>query len=245
VSEGARAAEKPAVDPLVDLWELSEEAFPAALLERLADPDLEHASRRRLVIEAEFVEFSEEQERELLRMLLPFIEEFRDSNDREDQIAVGSAIRTYVALMDDREIGTLAGLLECGHRGEIPLEIELELVKTIRRVYEANPDAESDKALADILFEKASAYLNPNVMPRNVLFGAVALNAVQALVGMSSPKAAEILDRLNRLPFLGFRQQLKRRLNNLTADWDSVPAGGESSPRLRDLRTLVAKIEAE
>lgn len=56
--------------------------------------------------------FTEFQNQQLAPALRSFIDEFRDSNRRDDQVAVCSAIRTYVGLIPVSDLDSLAAILE-------------------------------------------------------------------------------------------------------------------------------------
>ncbi|NUN97751.1 MAG: hypothetical protein HUU16_16435 [Candidatus Omnitrophica bacterium] len=211
---------------------------PGEVVALLGNPNLDLNERRRLILAAEEMDFTGEQRMELLPLLRGFIEEFRDSNERDDLIAVGSAIRNYVALMDVSQIGALASVLEPGHRAVIPQEIELEIVKMVARKFAANPPAapEPEPELATRLMELAEAYLNPRVLPRG-RFSAIALLALQGLAGMRSPKLERLVEVARDLPFPWFHRQLRRLLNELLDQWRSLMAPGDR--RISALEDLI------
>lgn len=221
--------------------ETHETLQPEEVIALLGNPNLDLNERRRLILSAEDLDFTAEQERELLPLLRDFIEKFRDSNEREDLIAVGSAIRNYVALMDVSRIGTLASLLEPGHRAVIPQEIELEIVKIVARKFAANPPAAPapEPELATRLMELAEAYLNPRVLPRG-RFSAIALLALQGLAGMRSPQLEPLLTAAGDLPFPWFHRQLKRLLNQLLDQWRRLMEPGDR--RISELEDLIARV---
>ena len=73
---------------LSHLLERNPSAAASTVVEGITDPNTDHPWRRLLVIAAEGIRFTDEQDREVLPALLEFVVGFRDSNDREDQIAV-------------------------------------------------------------------------------------------------------------------------------------------------------------
>jgi class 3 adenylate cyclase len=75
---------------LDQLLETSPTAAASAILAGLTDPDTEQAWRRRLVLAAEVAGFTELQDQQLAPALRSFIDEFRDSNRRDDQVVVCS-----------------------------------------------------------------------------------------------------------------------------------------------------------
>lgn len=199
---------------------------PESVLHELRDLTITDAHRRELIIQAELLRFGEEQKPELLSVLWNFINACRDSNEVDDLIAVGSTIRKYVANIETANIGSIATLLEPGHAGMPPLDVELEIVKMIYRSFEANPPAKPDAEpeLAECVYEIATEYLRPRVFPHGK-HATVAMLAVQALVAMLSKRASEALATVNELPQAHhwFREQLGRRLINLHQRWAGAP----------------------
>ena len=68
-----------------------------AIVESLRRPDLEHEERRKLILKAEVLPFRGQHAAALVPLLRQFIETYRESNVPADLVAVGSAIRNYVA----------------------------------------------------------------------------------------------------------------------------------------------------
>ncbi len=208
---------------------------PESVLAGLRDSSVTGALRRDLVIQAEFLRFSDEQNPDLLSVLWDFINASRDSREFDDLIAVGSAIRKYVANMETANIGSIATLLEAGHAGTPPLDVELEIVKMIYRSFEANPPAKPDPELelAERVYEIARAYLEPRVLPHGK-HAIVAMLAVLALVAMLSKRASEALATVNKLPpaHHWFREQLRRRLINLRERWAGDPKAARNLSKL-------------
>lgn len=208
---------------------------PESVLAGLRDSSVTGTLRRDLVIQAEFLRFSDEQNPALLSVLWDFINASRDSRELDDLIAVGSAIRKYVANMETVNIGSIATLLEAGHAGTPPLDVELEIVKMIYRSFEANPPARPDPEpeLAERVYEIARAYLEPRVLPHGK-HAIVAMLAVLALVAMLSKRASEALATVNKLPQAHhwFRKQLRRRLINLRERWAGDPEAARNLSKL-------------
>jgi hypothetical protein len=92
------------------------ELSPGELLQRLQSATTGDPERRKLVIEAEAMKFEPAQVAELNALLRTFIEECRDSDDPQDIVAVGSAIRKYVATMPLDDLPGVAALLDAGHK---------------------------------------------------------------------------------------------------------------------------------
>ncbi len=208
---------------------------PESVLAGLRDSSVTGALRRDLVIQAEFLRFSDEQNPDLLSVLWDFINASRDSREFDDLIAVGSAIRKYVANMETANIGSIATLLEAGHAGTPPLDVELEIVKMIYRSFEANPPTKPDPEpeLAERVYEIATEYLRPRVFPHGK-HATVAMLAVLALAAMLSKRASEALATVNMLPpaHHWFREQLRRRLINLRERWAGDPEAARNLSKL-------------
>lgn len=205
--------------------------------------DLEQAGeaeRRQLIIEVEAMPFEGQERHRLTELLKAYIEEKRDSTDRDELIAVGSAIRKCVALLDSSEFGWLATLLESGHRIQPSLDAELEIAKMVFRRYSVSPPEQSDPhpQLSARLAEIASDYLRPRVFSRD-RFSTVAMLAIQALLVMRSARAQTIIEQVNDLPFGWFRQQLRRRMDRTVHRMEADTAG------VRELDAWVRQIRPE
>ncbi len=214
----------PTLSDLLAEFRYSLEVDPAAaastVVDGIIDSTTDHPWRRLLVIAAEGIHFTDEQDQQLIPVLMKFIEDFRDSNDHEDRIAVCSAIRTYVGLMGTAQIESTARLLEPGHRASADVDSLLEALKMISRKFAANPPGSPNQypELSDQLDQIARAYLNPHVLPHDKN-AAVAMNAVQALAAAASPEVGAVITEVNTLCPTWFRQQLQRRLTKLQEEW--------------------------
>jgi len=193
------------------------DADPAAAAEAVVDgllePDTSHWRRRQLLLAAEGISFDDEETRHILPVLMKFVRDFRDGNDREDQIAACSAIRTYVGLVPAAELDTVGELLQPNHRAVPALDTVLEALKMVHRKLAAHPPATADEhgPLAEQVEAIARAYINPYVLPHGK-HAAVAMNAVQALAATGSPRIHAVIEEVNASCPDWFRQQLQRRL---------------------------------
>ncbi len=182
------------------------------VIEKLKSGKLSEEEKRKLIIEAEALEFDGEQAQELNSLLRSFIEQYRDSNKPDDLVAVASAIRKYVATMRMEDLASVAMLLDVGHNGAVPLEVELELAKMLVRKLIANPPerADAEPELADHLMDMARTYLSPRMLSRDK-YGAVAVNAVFALLLLRSRHAEDLVGILAKLDIPWFTQLVARR----------------------------------
>ena len=192
---------------------------PQAILAGLANETTTHPERRRMVIEAEVLPFRPEEREQLNPILCRFIEEFRNSDDPEDLVAVASAIRKYVATMDPDSLGSLGVLLTADQNATVPLEVELEVAKTLVRKLVSDPreEPDSEPELGDCLMEMAGTYLNARLLSREK-YGAAALNAVLALLLLRSRHVAALLRILSELPVPWFRQLVVRRAARIQSE---------------------------
>ena len=216
-----------------------------ALLRALRQNAGDDHTCRQAVIQAEAVFFTPEEEKQLGPILLRFIEDRRDSDDPEDLVAVGSAIRKYVAAMIPDAVGSVASLLEAGHRATLPLETEVEITKMIARKFTANPPPAPDlqPELGERLFALARAYLDPYVLPRRK-FAAIALNAVVALTAMLSPRASEAADVVDALPHRWFGRMLRFELKQVLHRWQGAACAVERGQAIEWMAGFIERLEA-
>ena len=211
-----------------------------AIVESLRRPDLEHEERRKLILKAEVLPFRGQHAAALVPLLRQFIETYRESNVPADLVAVGSAIRNYVATAaSDDAFEAAASLLKAQGRLPIPIELEVEVTKMVVRKLTANPPMERDQytELALRLEELVDAYARPRFLAREK-YGAVALNAVLGLVLTRSGRDAEVLERMRTLDVPWFQQLLARRAARLRADLLSRESGAKFADIARVLGQL-------
>lgn len=204
---------------------------------------LEHAcggTRRQAIFEAEALAFHGDERTRLVGLLKSYINQHRNSNEREELIAVAAAIRKCVALLDESDMGWLSTLLEPDHRVPVSLEAELAIAKMVVRRYSqtlpglADPHPDLSRSLEEI----ASNYLLPRVFKRE-RFSTIAMLAIQALILMRSQYAAKIIDEVNSLPFRWFRQQLVRRMNKIVLQIPNDVLG------IKQTKDLIGKINKD
>jgi hypothetical protein len=185
---------------------------PKALLSKIAAQDTSHDERRTAIIEAEVIAFSPDQMTTLKPLLREFIEQYRDSEEQRDLIAVAAAIRKFVATMNRSELSALAILLDAEHNATMPIDVELEVAKTlVRRLVQSPPDEpNTEPELADRLYEIVETYLNPRLLSRDKV-AAVALNAILALCLLRSTYTADVRQSLNGLRVSWFSELVARR----------------------------------
>lgn len=210
-------------------------ATATEILTTLASRDSTIALKRRLIIDAEGLSFSDDQKPRLREALWSFIQDRRDSDDFADLVAAGAAVRKYVALVNQGDIESLCPLLESGHRAPVSIEIELEITKMIAwKLSLAPPPPGNTPELATRMLELARLYLHDRLLPRKG-YAAVALNAVMTLVLLRS-HVDEIIGIVNDLRLNWFKQLLVRRLHDLKAELNGRPT-------VSDVNDLLTRIE--
>jgi len=184
-----------------------------SIIDSLSRPDLQNDERRKLILESEVRPFRGQQAAALVPLLRQFIETYRESNVPADMVAVGSAIRNYVATATIGDaFEAAASLLKAEGRLPIPIELEIEVTKMVVRKLTANPPTERDQhtRLAQRLEEIVDAYAKPRLLAREK-YGAVTLNAVLGLVLTRSGRDADVVARMQILGVAWFQQLLARR----------------------------------
>lgn len=189
---------------------------PDALLRKLASVTTIHEEKRRAVIESEVIFFPPGSVETLSRLLYQFVQQHRDSDNQEDIVAVGCAIRKYMAVMSQGDLSHLAVLLDAQHNATIPIEVELEIAKTlVRKLSQAPPEKpDSEPRLADRLYEIVELYLNPRLLARDK-FAAVALNTILSLCLLRSAYADKVKQSLQALPVSWFSELVLRRASQV------------------------------
>ena len=189
---------------------------PEIRLRNLASETTSHEEKRRAVIESEVIGFPPESIETLNRLLYQFIQQHRDSDNQEDIVAVGCAIRKHVAVMSQNDLPHLAVLLDAQHNATVPIEVELEIAKTlVRKLSQTPPEKpDSEPRLADRLYEIVELYLNPRLLARDK-FAAVALNAILSLCLLRNAYADKVQQSLQALQVSWFSELVLRRASQI------------------------------
>jgi hypothetical protein len=213
------STEKPAALPS-EQEDAEPESRCSAIIAALQRSDHQGEKRRVMILESEVLPFQGQQAAALVPFLKQFIEENRESNVPADRVAVGSAIRNYIATAPTNEAFELAAnLLTADGRPPIPIELEVEVSKMVVRKLTANPPVGQGlhMELASRLLELADTYLNPRLLAREK-YGAVALNTVLGCVLTRDSRAAEVVDRVRTLGVSWFRQLVARQAAQVASD---------------------------
>jgi hypothetical protein len=221
---------------------------PRYLLSKIESESSTREEKRKAVIDCEVTAFPQEQVGTLNRLLRRFIEQYRISEDHEDLVAVGAAIRKYVATMSREDISDLAILLDAEHNASVPIEVELEVTKTlVRRLVMTPPqEPDSEPRLADRLREVAITYLSPRLLSRDKV-AAVALNAILSLCLLRSPHINDVCHALNRMSVSWFAELVLRRasqVRKIIFDKFPLTQADRYSEQLTALHGVVAQGDA-
>jgi hypothetical protein len=198
----------------------SSELTADQLLRQLSDAGANPPSI--LLCMIELARFDASQQQVLLPLLWEYILEHRNSNDSDELIAVGAAIRKYIAIMPMNRMGELAVLLESGNRSPLSIDLEIEVVKMIYRNFEVHPPVVADPhpELAQRLWEMVQAYINPRVLLREKHAAATSL-AIEAIVSMRSSLAEQAWQAAVACPFHWFAELVSDDLDDLIERWRS------------------------
>ncbi len=191
-----------------------------------------------LLCQVELARFDPSQREAVLPLLWQYILDHRNSNDRDELVAVGAAIRKYIAIMPMNRMGELAVLLETGHRSPLPIDLEIDVAKMVYRNFEVHPPVVSDPhpELAKRLWEMVQAYINPRVLLRDKHSAATSL-AIAAIVSMRSSVAQQAWQRAIACPYRWFGELVSDDLDDLHERWSSKSP--DAAAWLRELRNNV------
>lgn len=191
-----------------------------------------------LLCQVELARFDPSQRQVLLPLLWQYILDHRNSNDRDELVGVGAAIRKYIAIMPMDRMGELAVLLETGHRSSLPIDLEIEVAKMIYRNFEVHPSVVADPhpELAKRFWEMVQAYINPRVLLRDKCSAATSL-AIEAIVSMRSPLAEQACQAANACPYRWFAELVSDDLDDLHERWSGKSP--DAAAWLRELQNNV------
>ena len=103
------------------------------IVKRLQDANLQFDEECELILNAEMLRsLDANQADELKSSLISFVRRQKNSADRRTRVVVASAVRKYIALIDQRELGSVDQLLD-PQGGTVPPDVELEVAKMVVR----------------------------------------------------------------------------------------------------------------
>lgn len=193
----------------------------------------------KLLCAVELTRFEPSQHEALLPLLWRYFLAHRNSNNRDELVAAGAAIRKYIAIMPMDRMGELAVLLESGHRSPLPIDLEIEVAKMIFRNFEVHPPVAIDTQpeLAQRLLEMVHAYVNPRILLRDKHSAAASL-AIEAIVAMRSSLAVEAWQAAAQCRYRWFAELVSDELDDLQEQWSRKSP--EAAAWLGDLRSRVS-----
>lgn len=173
-----------------------------------------------LICDAEALRFDQGQKDRLSPLLWEYIVANRDSTDHDTLVAVGSAIRKYIGILNVDCMAQIGSLLEAGHRAPLSLDLELEIAKMVYRKFEANPPRVPDPHpdLANRLWEMAQLYASPRLILREK-YATVASLSIEAIVSMRSSLAEKCAELVSNSGFKFFKDIIGRDLLRLRDRW--------------------------
>jgi len=245
VLQGAERTDRESTDPQVissrtspsyDASPDSSELTAEGIIDQLTAAGAKTPSS--LLCQVELARFNPFQREAVLPLLWQYILDHRNSNDCDELVAVGAAIRKYIAIMPMGQMGELTDLLETGHRSPLPVDLEIEVAKMVYRNFEVYPPDLPDPhpELAKRLWEMVQAYINPRILLRDKHSAATSL-AIEAIVSMRSPLAEQACQAANACPYRWFAELVSDDLDDLYERWSSKSP--DAAAWLRELQNNV------
>jgi len=222
--------------------DVSPELSPGDVISVLTEPTVSPARRRLAIIAAETLHL-EGRETELLKPVLrDFIEYHYRTDDKEELLAVTSAIRTYVAILNLVEFPSVAALLRLERKAPPPIETEITKMVTRKLAATLPENTEALRGLADQLADLMRSYLNPRTLSKRY-FSATALDAGLSLALLRSVYIPEMTDLIQRLRANWFRAMMARQARDLGSDIASRFEDARSRGACQALARLIAASE--
>lgn len=195
------------------------------------------------MIDAEIVLFPESLIPSLQELLYAYIAEFGDGHEPAVRIAVGSAIRKYVAILKVDDFRNVTVLLNPPNNRPLAIQSEIEIAKMIVRKLTAVPPAEADVEpnLSESLSQLVSKYLD-NFHIEERKYPAVVLNAILAIVMLRGIAEQHLLDKLAALDARWFNELLVQRAGLIKAALTEKFGTGANLPALKGLDSLTTNL---
>ena len=170
---------------------------PEKLLDAFGSPNLPHPARRQLALFAEPLRFDEHQQPKLVTHLWKYVRDHRASNDPDELVALGAAIRKLIAYLPCGEFDQLAEVLQFSKGPAISLEVELEIAKGLayRLDWDSRPTASDCPRLCAAVYEIADYYSSRRALEREGA-SSIAVNAIIALALLKDPRVLELAQTL-------------------------------------------------
>jgi hypothetical protein len=212
---------------------------PAKLLERFEESIQTPVNRRKLALFAEALRFAADQQKAITEHLLRYVAEYRSTHDKEEIVAIGSAIRKLIAYLPNDEFDRLAALLTLEDGEPIAVELELELTKAIVYRLSWDPSTKSCQQLSNELQALGIYYSNKRTLQER-LASSVASNAIIALALLGCESASNIVSQLPKSSTEWFIKLLRNRANRA---WSSIKRlDSSNSGSVRQLEEIVGRL---
>ena len=224
--------------PSLDDGEL-EELSPTEILGELENTALTDARRQRLICVAQGVHFEPAQVARLQSLLRRYVDAYHDPRNRDEEVAVASAIRKYIATLPVAELLTCQDWLTVERR--MPAPLEMEVAKMITRKLAATLPEETNclAPIGEQLIDLVRSYLNPRVLSKR-FFGTTVVEASLALALLRSPHLAEASTLLGSGGTDVVRFIVARQAKALSAEIETRFPGERSEAVRHALACLVA-----
>ena len=213
-----RSHEKPV---LHDRSTVSPDDDANAILGRLNASQISPTERCHLVLQCETVGFSDDEKPLLCRLLTQFVDDFRDSQNVQELVAVSAAVRKLVFNVPADDLEAIGSVLSPGHRAGVSEDVELEASKSVIRRLAANglesTPVRPDGKLVESLEGLVRDYLRDRLLHRDK-YGAIAINSLLALTLSGSNSLSEFLGTLQGLRSGWFKTLVARRAGRIVSD---------------------------
>jgi len=188
----------------------------AEILQALKSPTSPERHRQSICI-AESVLFDESEIDELAAYLNKYINSKINSENKDEIVAVASALRKVIAVLPVTELPRCAEWLKA--EKQTPPPLEMEVVKMItRKLQAALPEETSQlRVLNPLLIDLIQDYLNPRTLYKRY-FGVTTGQAFLALALLRHEGFPHIVERLQRLTVRWFRTSLRRQARVIQLD---------------------------
>jgi len=229
--------------PVSEPAEEDAEFSPAEILTLLLTADLPAVKRRAMILAAETLRFDASQAESLKPLLRRFIDRVYATEQGDEQVAVASAVRKYIALLSPAELPVVATLLRADRKG--PPWFEMEVAKMVARKLTATLPENTVPLgpLGDELIDLVRGYLSPRLLPKRHC-GAVAFDASLALALLASPHLGELVALLRLVRVEWFRTSLARQARAIHSDLGKRFPADRCNRACRALEELATAAEA-
>lgn len=218
------------------------EASAAEVLATLETAGVPAANRRRMILAAEVLRFDAAQAESLKPLLRRYIDRQYGSDQGDEQIAVASAVRKYIALLSVAELPTVTALLQADRKAPPPFEMEVAKMITRKLLATLPDDTAPLQSLGEELMDLVAGYATPRMLPKRYC-GAVALDAMLSLALLRSRHLPGLTSRLRSIPINWFRATVARQARVLRGDIAKRFSAERCRPASQCLADLAAAAE--